>query len=1078
MQTNIPTLILSLTALVLAPYFCFAQTPNINETKSIDSPIPSVLKFSGSVREIDGKIKSGICGMTFALYRDESGGAPLWIETQTVTLDSQGRFTVILGSVSSAGVPADIFTSGEPRWVGITPDDTIERPRTLLTTVPYAFKASNADRLGGKSAEEFVSRDQLTSLLNTGLNASAALSSGPVALQGAVTERPPEPWPPNPQPPIRPFLEPQTFPSGILLPANKLETNAPGVFDSAPLDFESSAPDSQTAAPAKQRFRWSSQSLVAATSGPTAQLSLLFGKNGTTPAKTGFALNSDGTINFAPGQLLPSDAVFAALSGNQTGGSGSGSDPSKVPIVNTSQYPWSLTPQWGNALKVGTNEITLTPCPRGVNGTDRWHYLYVSGTGTPEVVLITGGSCVSRAASGTIQFTANYEHAKGYVIGTATDGVQEAVIDADVPGTNGAVSRQVLIDPGTHLLRARTSILSSGLTLFASGATLNCAMSDTCIMAGDPNNPTWVSRIVLRGLRVSAGVPGGTWPAVEDNANGSTIDDFGPATSPTPGGSFGSLIQIDNDQASTINGLDTNLAPWSKCDTTFCSTAIVGPGPYGKNAGVIWVKNSNLSLQCAANGIDNQNSNTLNISDSVIQAYPQFGVRGRTAYAPTTATMSGVYMEVGNCKNPLGTGTAGLIVEGGQANVTGGAPAGLLPQFANTGATGYYYYIVAHSSIMGTSSAYMAGYAITNGSGPINVLWNQIGKTGIITYDVLRITGDGGADMSAPFGSGLFAVAVGLPATTACSNKVCSFVDDAAFIPSSYTVADVTPFWPSLSLWPGSVILTSAFDIENQGGSVPTQYSTDKLPGSDFGGIVASAGASAPSVNAQVCDPQASWSSIWMQCVGGNALSNDYPKVTATVLQLSSVGGAPGGLKGRLIFEVPPLSSLGATHVITLSDSNPDKTMSTTNNRPSWDPNDTYLGYDQPVNAGASKTQLSFGSPVAISNYIGNPGDGIHFLERLTSSRKVFNVPVQVPQVLTGSALNTDAAGVIDISTGTSGAYPFSGTYTISPSCTLTPLSDPTASGAYWATITTKSLTANVKSPGVISFTYHCWGRS
>src|SRR6202035_2094473 len=120
------------------------------------------------------------------------------------------------------------------------------------------------------------------------------------------------------------------------------------------------------------------------------------------------------------------------------------------------------------------------------------------------------------------------------------------------------------------------------------------------------------------------------------------------------------------------------------------------------------------------------------------------------------------------------------------------------------------------------------GYANTNGTGPIKVLWNQVGTAGTITYDVLRISGAGGVDMAAPFCSGAFAIAIGVPANL-CTNKVCSVVDDAGSPPSSYTVADNTVYWPSLKLWPGAVILTTRNDTQNTGGGNPTTYFTDQL---------------------------------------------------------------------------------------------------------------------------------------------------------------------------------------------------------------------------------------------------------
>ncbi|MGD0571143.1 MAG: hypothetical protein ABSA78_22325 [Candidatus Sulfotelmatobacter sp.] len=1030
-----------------------SNTPVINDA-SVSSSVPLVVRFSGSMKELNGTIASGTRTIAFGLYKTQTGESPLWSETQTVSLDEEGRYTVLLGAASPSGVPATAFAAGEPQWIGVTPDDGVERPRIEIVSVPYAMKAADADTLGGKSAADFVSLQQwnvLLSSLSSSNPSSPTMNS--ISRYPNPVPPPPTPWPPRfpSQPDQAPsfesistagpsfisdatsgpplqvissalvpnlnvdllhglsdsafaklgennvFPESQNFPGGIVMPANNPEPNATRLVDSSPLDFLSSSSDPQNDSVITQRFRWASHSISGTTAGPLAQLSLMFGENGATPSPTGLALNSDGTLIFAPGQQLPTSAVVAALSGTQDpGGASLVPGGTGNPIVQTALYSWDQTPPQPAALQVGPNTITLIPCPKGVNGTDAWHYLYISGTGTPEVILITGGSCVSRLAGGTINFTAQYPHPCGYSIGSATDGIQEAAIDADVPKTAGQISRQVMIDPGTHLLRARLSIRSSSMTINSSGATLMCAMSDTCIMLGDPSNANMFNNIVLQGLRVVPGVKSGTWPAVEDNAQGSDILSLAPAISSVASTSFGSLVQVDNDQAADIDGLTTaGGGSWGRCDTTFCSTAILGPGPYSTNAGVLWVKNANLSLQCVGNGIDNQDGNTLSVSNSVVQGYAQFGIRAATVYSLQTVTLQSTYEEEDGYCNPLGTGSSGLIVEGGAASATSSPSAGLFPVFANTGSTQYFYYVVVHSSTLGTSPMYMAGSADTNGAGSINVLWNRVGDSGNVTYDVLRQAGDGGADMAAPYGTGLFAVAVGVPATL-CSNAVCSVVDQAASPPSSYTVATNTPYWPALKLWPGKTILTTTADTSNNGGGNPTMYFTDQLQN---GSIINSAGATYPSVFAQECNPQGLWTSISEDCLGGNSVGNDYQPVVATLMQIASSQSSPGGLKGRLIFELPPNTSADATHVITLSDSNPAKTEATPNNRPAWDDDDSYIGYDQVSGALPSNTQISIGAPVSISRYIGNHGDGVSYRERLTAAQDEYNVPILMARI-------------------------------------------------------------------------------
>jgi hypothetical protein len=972
-----------------------------------NSSIPVLVKFTGVLGEPPGTLTTGPRGITFALYDDQTGGAPLWMETQTVFVDFQGHFTAILGSATPNGIPSTVFDGQHARWVGVILDDGQQRPRAELSSAPYAFEAADAQTLGGKTPAEFVTQEELDSAINT-------LKGTNIQPWSGIATNAPQQAPTGTVVPSinadllhglsdsafaklageNQFFGTNTFAGGLAMPANHPESNKPNAIDSAPVDFESSISGLQSStSAATQRFRWISQPLPPSSNGPAAQLSLLFGANNATPTPTGLSINSDGTINFAPGQQFSNAGSIGGGNSINGLGAGGGSGTGAAPFVNSSHYNWSETPSVKTGIVVGPNTITMKPCPRGLNGTDQWHYLYISGTGTPEVVLLTGGSCRSGASQGTIQFTAKYPHPSGYSIGSASDGIQEAIIAAAVPNTNGQISRQVIIDPGSHLIRARVSVRSSSMTIISSGATLACAMRDTCLMLGDPTDANLVQAPVVQGLRVAPGVPGGTWTAVEDNAQASQILDLAPAVSSISGSSFGSLIQIDNDQAAVINGLTVNPNyGWGQCNSIFCSTVIVGPGPYSTNAGVIWVQNANISLQCGGNGIDDQDGNTLRVSNSVVQGYAQFGIRARTVYQIDTVQLNGVYEEEDGYCNPLGTGSAGLIVEGGQATTSASASAGLMPQFSNTGSTQYYYYVVVHSSTAGVSPVYLAGFANTNGSGAINVLWNQVGATGTVSYDVLRQTGNAGPQMQAPYGTGSFAVATGIPAS-ACNNHVCAFTDNASSTPATYTVQDITPYWPSLKLWPGTIILTTPNDYINNGGGNPTAYYTDELPQGD---IINSGGATYPSVFAQECNPMGNWSAIWMNCQNGNSAGNDWQPVAATLIQVSGTGGSQGGLKGRYIFEMPPGSETNPTEVITLADANVDKTLATPLNRPSWDANDSYIGYDGGYYP--SQMGIAIGGPISISRYIANVPNGTSYVERLTATNDQYRVPISLSQ--------------------------------------------------------------------------------
>src|SRR5262249_37456545 len=118
------------------------------------TPVPRVVWFSGSFRPADGQPIASVETVTLAVYADQAGGTPLWQETQTVVVGPEGRYNVLLGSTTTDGLPLDLFTTGEPRWLGVRFNRAgeSEQPRVHLASVPYALKAADAETLGGKPA--------------------------------------------------------------------------------------------------------------------------------------------------------------------------------------------------------------------------------------------------------------------------------------------------------------------------------------------------------------------------------------------------------------------------------------------------------------------------------------------------------------------------------------------------------------------------------------------------------------------------------------------------------------------------------------------------------------------------------------------------------------------------------------------------------------------------------------------------------------------------------------------------------------------------------------------------------------
>ncbi len=145
---------------------------------------PPLVRFAGVVPASAGAGPGSTATLTFAVYADQQGGTPLWTETQTVTLDAEGRYAVVLGATQPAGLPVELFTSGEARWLGVTVAQGPEAPRVLLVSVPYALKAADATTVAGKPLSAFVLAGDKTGTGADGLTYvnTQALSTG---LQGA-----------------------------------------------------------------------------------------------------------------------------------------------------------------------------------------------------------------------------------------------------------------------------------------------------------------------------------------------------------------------------------------------------------------------------------------------------------------------------------------------------------------------------------------------------------------------------------------------------------------------------------------------------------------------------------------------------------------------------------------------------------------------------------------------------------------------------------------------------------------------------------------------------------------------------
>jgi trimeric autotransporter adhesin len=302
--------------------------------------VPRLVNYSGHAVDAHGKPVPGIVGITFAIYKDEEGGAPLWLETQNVQADAKGNYTVQLGATRSEGLPVELFNSKESRWLGAQVSGQEEQRRVLLLSVPYALKAADSETLGGLPASAFMLVAPVagfsSSANGSGTTESSASVPPPATVTGAGTTDFLPLWTgastvgnsvlfqsgtgSSAQVGINTTTPSSTLDvkgaatvRGMLsLPAAGQATSSSGK-NSQPEAFTASVFNSSSSAAVNQNFRWQAEPAGNNTAGASATMNLLFGRGTAAPTETGLRLSSNGQITFASGQTFPGAGMVKSV---------------------------------------------------------------------------------------------------------------------------------------------------------------------------------------------------------------------------------------------------------------------------------------------------------------------------------------------------------------------------------------------------------------------------------------------------------------------------------------------------------------------------------------------------------------------------------------------------------------------------------------------------------------------------------------------------------------------------------------------------------------------------------------------
>jgi hypothetical protein len=402
-----------------------------------------------------GKAISGMAGITFSIYKDQFDGPALWLETQNVQADSRGAYVVQLGSTKSEGLPADLFNSGEARWLGVQINGQPEQARVLLLSVPYALKASDAETLGGLPPSAFVlAAPSLSPVAAPAASASPALAPPLATVTGTGTTNFVPLWTGtttignsalfqtgsgnssrvgiNTTSPAATLdvKGAETVRGNLSLPALNPATAAAG-NNSEPLSQSASAFNSSTSTSVSQNFRWQAEPAANNTASPSGTMNLLFGSGGNPISETGLKIGSNGTITFAPGQTFPGGSVTSVgLSAPSSDFTVSGSP---VTSSGTLTFAWNVAPTSTNTA----NAIVKRDASGSFSGTSIAGQTTASysGSGVSGLASATGPG-TSFGVSGT-SYADSGSGVFGYASGSTGIGVTGMSLGASGYGVAG-----------------------------------------------------------------------------------------------------------------------------------------------------------------------------------------------------------------------------------------------------------------------------------------------------------------------------------------------------------------------------------------------------------------------------------------------------------------------------------------------------------------------------------------------------------------------------------------------------------------------------------------------------------------
>lgn len=164
MRTPKPLLVLLFTQTIMLLLFGWLLIGNLAQAdEAVVAPaVPHLISYQGMLADSSGKPLTASKNISATIFDAAEGGIAKWTELHASTPVSDGVFSLMLGETTP--IPDNLFAQPD-RWLELVIDGVTLTPRQKFTSVPYALRtenAANADKVGGKSAQELASETWYT----------------------------------------------------------------------------------------------------------------------------------------------------------------------------------------------------------------------------------------------------------------------------------------------------------------------------------------------------------------------------------------------------------------------------------------------------------------------------------------------------------------------------------------------------------------------------------------------------------------------------------------------------------------------------------------------------------------------------------------------------------------------------------------------------------------------------------------------------------------------------------------------------------------------------------------------------